>query len=185
MSESITEELRDCIFDCPHLKGVADRIDARFDRELQAKHGEVDGLKAYVDDLQARLDASIPLPLDADGVPTTIGDTIFWTDAPLGEDTRCHGNVIGFVVNGHGVIAPRVTGGREPSMWTHFAPEPPDSQERIDADARKTSCEYFERSGKTCVGCPAEDVVYTLGDCLRKQMSDLLRRQRELDGAGE
>ena len=60
MRESITKELRDCIFDCPHLKGVADRIDAWFDRELQAKQDEVDALRA-------KLDASMPLPVDADG----------------------------------------------------------------------------------------------------------------------
>ena len=73
--ESITEELRDCIFDCPHLKGVADRVDARFDRELTAKQEEVDGLKADMSDLQARLDASIPLPVDADGKAWT-GDDV-------------------------------------------------------------------------------------------------------------
>ena len=58
MGESITKELRDCIFDCPHLKGVADRIDARFDRELTAKREEVDGLRSDNADLQAKLDAS-------------------------------------------------------------------------------------------------------------------------------
>ena len=72
MSESITKELRDCIFYCPHMKSVADRIDARFDRELQAKQDEVDGLKADVADLQARLDASRenPTKMASNFVPT-------------------------------------------------------------------------------------------------------------------
>ena len=124
------------------------------------------------------------VPIDADGMPTHVGDEVFWDDRPLGRDKSCHGKVIGFVVNGHGVIAPRVTGGREPSMWTHVAPEPPDSQERIDADTEKAACEYFGHSGKSCIGCPAEGGT-TMASCVRIQMSDLLRRQRELDGAGE
>ena len=66
MSESITKELRDCIFDCQHLKGVADRIDERFSRELTAKQDEVDALRA-------KLDASI-LPHVASEPHETIED---------------------------------------------------------------------------------------------------------------
>ena len=71
---------------------IADRIDERFSFELDAKQDEidgldidalvhsddsrklecakqnvVDGLKADISELQARLDASLPLPVDADG----------------------------------------------------------------------------------------------------------------------
>ena len=61
MDESITKELRlwasDRGFTSRHeIFRVADRIDARFDRELTAKQDEIDGLKADVADLQARLD---------------------------------------------------------------------------------------------------------------------------------
>jgi hypothetical protein len=54
----------------------------------------------------------------------------------------------------------------------------PDTQEKIDADAHKTSCEYFDVPvpGK-CRECPKE-----LGNCCPEMMLDLLRRQRELDG---
>ena len=87
MSESITKELRsaavtrgairidawDSIVVMSESKrdGVADRIDARFTHELQAKQDEIDGLKSDNAELQARLDASLPLPVDADGVPWT------------------------------------------------------------------------------------------------------------------
>ena len=86
MSESITEELREYAAEHSYwrrgteyvtlndLLPIADRIDARFDRELQAKHDEIDGLKSDMSDLQARLDASIPVPVDADGVPWTCAD---------------------------------------------------------------------------------------------------------------
>lgn len=97
MSESITEELREYAAEHSYwrrgteyvtlndLLPIADRIDARFDRELQAKHDEIDGLKADVDGLQARLDASMPLPLDADGVPWTGREDEFIADT----DERC------------------------------------------------------------------------------------------------
>ena len=75
MSESITKELRsaavtrsairidawDSIVVMSESKrdGIADRIDARFTHELTAKQDEMDGLKADMSDLQARLDASM------------------------------------------------------------------------------------------------------------------------------
>lgn len=60
-------------------------------------------------------------------------------------------------------------------------PEPADTQERIDADAAKTPCEYFGWSGIVCDengGCPAREVV---GSCELAKTKDLLRRQHELD----
>lgn len=52
----------------------------------------------------------------------------------------------------------------------------PDSQERIDADAKKSDCDYFGRENKDCEGCPAEHEP-----CNLTVVYDLLRRQRELD----
>lgn len=226
MSESITEELREYAAEHSYWRRgteyvtmndilpIADRIDARFDRELRAKQDEMDGLKADNAELQAKIDeweklaskqtdtilksehrcqamqakpnASIPVPVDADGVPWTGYDV----DKPFSltdGDKATEGLVREiaydwpregwFIVDQYDTHYPA-------GKCRHVKPEPPDSQERIDADAKKSACEYFGRSGKSCIGCPAEDVVYTLGDCLRKQMSDLLRRQRELDGAG-
>ena len=262
---------------------IADRIDERFDREPRAKQDEMDGLKAdnealraKIDEweklankqtdtilksehrcqaMQARLDASIPVPVDADGVPWTCADvdkSFSLTDGDKATEgtvreiayacplegwwivdqydthypaDRCHhvapeppetiedvrkscDNTVSYLASVSGMgwhdvetfskdvheqldraysCGKRDGAGIEASRLHHVAPEPSeptDSQERIDADVEKSACEYFGRSGKSCIGCPAEDIVYTLGDCLRKQMSDLLRRQRELDGAG-
>lgn len=190
------------------LTDIADRIDARFTAELMAKHDEIDGLKAdnealraKIDEweklankqtdtilksehrcqaMQAKLDASIPAPLDADGVPCRIGDL-------LEAEEHIPRKAVGYYLADEStpcVTLDFVSPSIEASRLHHVAPEPPDSQERIDADARKGACEYFGRQGKGCVGCPAEDVVYTLGDCMRKQTLDLLRRQRELELAG-
>lgn len=63
-------------------------------------------------------------------------------------------------------------------------PESEDTQERIDKDAEKDSCEYFGFDGKLCYsngGCPAHEMV---GSCELVKIKDLLRRQRELDAKG-
>ena len=219
MSESITDELREYAADNNYawenaVCWFADRID----RELTAKQDEVDGLKsdnealhAKIDrleklankqtdtilksehrcrDLQARLDASIPLPVDANGVPWTCADvdkSFSLTDGDKATSGLVREIAYGWPRKGWFIVDQYDTH-YPASKCHHGTPEPSepnDSQERIDADVEKSACEYFGRSGKSCIGCPAEDVVYTLGDCLRKQMSDLLRRQRELDGAGE
>ena len=76
MDESITKKLRELIEEnwphpdgywreggmmfAPSLDAIADRIYERYD-----------ALKSDDADLQARLDASMPLPVDADGVPCT------------------------------------------------------------------------------------------------------------------
>lgn len=52
-----------------------------------------------------------------------------------------------------------------------------DTQEKIDADARKSACEYFGWEHARCDGCPAFSVDDT---CDVVMIRDLLRRQREL-----
>ena len=186
MSESITKELRDCIFYCPHLKGVADRIDARFDRELTAKRDEMDGLKADNAKLQAKLDASIPVPVDADGVPWTCADvdkSFSLTDGDKATEGTVREIAYAWPREGWWIVDQYDT--HYPAdKCRHVAPEPhepPDSQERIDADAKKSACDYYGRSTGWCNGCPAENG----GNCATIKCFDLLRRQRELDGAGE
>ena len=195
MSESITKELRSAavtrgairidardstvVMSESRRDDIADRIDARFTHELEAKQEEMDALRA-------KLDASILPPVDIDGKAWT-GEDVDKSFSLTDGDKATEGTVreIAYAWPREGWwIVDQYDTHYPADRCRHVVPGPPDSQERIDADAKKTSCEYFERSGKTCVGCPAEDVVYTLGDCLRKQMSDLLRRQRELDGAG-
>ena len=185
MSESITEELREYAADNDYASKntvcwFADRIDARFDKELTAKQDEVDGLKSDNADLQARLDASILPPVDADGVPCRIGDL-------LETEEHIPRKAVGYYLADEStpcVTLDLVSPSIEASRLHHVAPEPTDSQERIDADAKKSACEYFGRSGKSCIGCPADGGT-TTASCMRRQMSDLLRRQRELDESGE
>lgn len=156
MSESITKELRDCIFDCPHLKGVADRIDARFDRELRAKIDEWEKLASKQTDtilrsehrcqaMQAKLDASIPAPLDADGVPWT-GDDVDKSFSLTDGDKATEGTVreIAYAWPREGWwVVDQYDTHYPADKCRHVAPdppEPPDSQEAIDLDAAKTVC---------------------------------------------
>lgn len=60
-------------------------------------------------------------------------------------------------------------------------PEPEDTQERIDEDAKKTPCEYFGRKGVLCSdgdGCPSLKMDCS---CDMAKILDLLCRQRGLD----
>ena len=165
---------------------IADRIDARFTHELQAKQEEIDGLRSDNADLQARLDASIPLPVDADGVPWTCADvdkSFQLTDGHKATEVLVREIAYDWPHDGWWIVDQYDT--HHPAdKCRHVTQEPPDSQERIDADARKGACEYFGHSGRSCIGCPADGGT-TLASCVRRQMSDLLRRQRELDGVGE
>ena len=91
------------------------------DREHKAGCAEILRLKSERDELQAELGTSMPLPLDADGVPCRIGDVLEWEQ--MGEGRR-HGRMVGIVRNGHGLVVPRCDDGREPCTCRHVAPKP-------------------------------------------------------------
>ncbi len=194
MSESITKELRssavtrgairidawDPIVVISESKrdDIADRIDTQFDRELRAKQDEVDGLRSDNFDLQAKLDASMPLPVDADGVPW-IGDEMRYVDVDGIEQA-----MDGLMWDGKTwSISDMTCYDRHFLALTcrHVAPEPPDSQERIDADARLCPGDYTEKCNVGVFGTTSN----FSNDVRIAMVEDLLRRQRELDGAGE
>ena len=135
MSESITEELRGYAADNDYASKntvcwFAYRIDERFTHELQSKQDEVDGLKDDNSDLQVRLDASMPLPVDADGVPCRIGDL-------LETEEHIPRKAVGYYLADEStpcVTLDFVSPSIEASRLHHVAPEPLDSQDRIDAE---------------------------------------------------
>jgi|GEM_PF-1973880 len=196
-NESVTWTLRcyahnSSIVDISHIGAVAidtiaDSIDARFDAlradmsSLQTEHNES---VMHVKELQAKLDASIPLPVDADGVPWTDDDVdkpFLWANdaerKTLREIAITWQGRNWCLVDDHDTHYPA-------DKCRHVKPEPPDSQERIDADVKKGACEYFEHLGRACKGCPS-DGASRADSCMRNQFIDLLRRQRELYKAGE
>lgn len=188
MSESITEELREYAAEHSYwrrgteyvtlndLLPIADRIDARFDRELQAKHDEIDGLKADVDGLQARLDASMPLPLDADGVPWTGREDEFIADT----DERCRLLGVMHSVEGGDFLEVDDGSGRYfiADACHHVALEPPESIE----DVRK-SCDNTIAYLASVSGMGWHDVE-TFSKDVHKQL-DYAYACGKRDGAGE
>ena len=113
-----------------------------------------------------------PEALGADGMPIVEGETVYpidgeWLGTPL--------EVLGIESLSVKVSLP---GGKG---WTMFGAdrlthEEPDTQERIDRDAKEDPCAYFGRF--ICEGCHASENERS---CDEIMILDLLRRQRELD----
>lgn len=164
-------------------------VDAMFGKSINLNPGE-------------RVEHPEPEVLDADGVPIKQDDTVYIIDASCnclnGFESGDECTVISIaaselysiMVRKNTVDGFTLTGYAELSNLTHTKPEPPDTQERIDADARKEYFDYWGCRGGICRECPA--MVGGLkpherlgaATCSSAQAVDLLRRQRELDAKG-
>jgi len=119
-----------------------------------------------------RVKRPVPEVLGADGLPIVVGEVVYpidvyWLGAPL--------NVIEIESLSVKVALPNGKG------WTMFGADrlthkEPDTQERIDCDAKEDPCAYFGIF--VCEGCPADKNGES---CDEIMIIDLLRRQRELD----
>ena len=74
----------------------------------------------------------------------------------------------------------------EPSSVRHFKPEPADSWEKLEEDARKTACDYApaprnEDGLTTCDGCP----FLKSESCSNEMTIDLVERAKKLAGIEE
>lgn len=125
-----------------------------------------------------RVKRPAPEALGADGLPIKVGETVYRTDAPITEAV-----VTGFRGYDDGSIdvvcsekGGKVTAFYNPSLLTHT---PPDTQERIDEDAKKGLGEYWGCSENICAKCGVRR--YDADSCGHAMKLDLLRRQRELD----
>ena len=117
-----------------------------------------------------RVKRPAPEALGADRLPIVAGETVW--DIETGE-----AYVVRLPYAGTGKTFFEGGGYRDPAYLTHT---PPDTQERIDGDAKKNQCEYFGHPGRSisrCNDCPSHDSR----SCGEAMILDLLRRQRELD----
>lgn len=136
----------------------------------------------------SRLKRPAPEVLGADGKPIKVGETVYPID---GEWLRIPLEVSG--IESPASVKVYLSAGKS---WTTFHADrlthtPPDTQERIDADALKSCVEYWDCDDFSCGKCPAlidgkkPVEFYELdpihGSCHEAQKLDLLRRQRELD----
>ena len=138
--------------------------------------------------------------LGADGLPIKAGETVYLDDAhadmvgKIGSEYYGKCGLAG-VVDGEALTVSRVgesgtTRVKEsvaawcPASWlTHT---PPDTQERIDKDKRKSYVSYWGCLEHECCDCPATvdgktpDERYGVVSCTVAQGMDIARRQREL-----
>jgi hypothetical protein len=203
MEESITKELRSvnayaltemlasgkwdgyrAVFMSTTLRGsIADHIDERFDRELRAKQDEIDGLKADIADLQARLDASIQPPVDIDGTRWTgydVDKPFSPTDVGKAAEGLVREIVYDWPREGWWIVDQYDT--HYPAdRCRHVAPEPTDTIEDIERDASDVAPDAYR----------PRMIPYDELDGLSAEMAksiDIARRayeQGKLDGAGE
>lgn len=133
--------------------------------------------------LSQRVERPAPKVLGADGLPIEVGETVWDTKSGLeivvSRIAKDDGDNV--IVCANGDICELQF---SPKDITHT---PPDTQERIDADALKYSEEYWDCTRTSCKDCPAKidgeepRQRYGVRNCSVSQRLDLLRRQRELD----
>lgn len=151
---------------------------------------EIRGLEEAAARLRERLnrgenhDACMKLPLDADGVPIHIGDEVNVDgDAMTVLGYRLYNGTLLLIVKESGsncIYSPK------PSSVRHFKYEPADSWEKLEEDAKKTSCGYAsaprdENGLITCEGCRFQKSE----SCGQEMTLDVLKRAKKLAGIEE
>lgn len=148
-----------------------------------------------------RVKRPAPEALGADGLPVVEGETVWLADEYARYagicyyDSGCLCGLAGIyandafkiklIVSERKVVLDTYSDAWCPASWlTHT---PPDTQRQIDEDVAKSTFEYWGCLNTRCGNCPAlvggEKPWARLGteDCQEAMVSDLLRRQRELD----
>lgn len=170
------------------LTAIAYRIDAEMVEKGRLKKENAE-LKAELADWKGNAegfqpDAYMKLPLDADGEPIRIGDEVnIDGDAMTVLGYRLHNDMLLLVAKDKksGLFFTP-----EPSIVRHFKPEPADSWEKLEEDARKTACDYApaprdEDGLTTCDGCRFQKSE----SCSNEMTLDVVERAKKLAGIEE
>lgn len=175
--------------DCEHI----DRISfTRGGFYFNSRHR--DDLKKYR--YGDRVKRPAPKYLDSGGVPIEEGDTVWivpgeWCDkAPLYGFKAWDKCTVRYLKESN--IGPRVCvaadddmGFASPCQLTH---QRPDSWERLEEDAKKTTQAYWECRGSYCSNCPAKEKGksprerYGADGCYEARSLDLIARAKKLAG---
>lgn len=152
--------------------------------KLKALEDENAELRAKLEAWIQSDDSYMKLPLDADGEPIRIGDVLYSSgnecrvvSITVKADEACVG-----VHTDEGAFLPSVN----PKYLSRKKPEPADSWERLEEDARKTACNYApaplnEDGLVTCEGCPFQNSE----SCVNEMTLDILKRAKKLAGIEE
>lgn len=166
--------------------GISSELDAIVQDDYQMER-QIEFLLETNDRLRKQLDsdAYMKLPLDADGEPIRIGDKM-----DVDGDVM---NVLGYrLYNGELLLVVKKAEGDalfytpKPSDVRHFKYEPHDSWEKLENDAKKTSCGYAsaprdENGLTTCEGCRFQKTE----SCSQEMTLDVLERAKKLAGIEE
>ena len=191
LNEALCHGSRECYLREESIAALADKIDAELAqvraadlRDLAAiwavtngwpdfREGEVFG--AWLDRcalMRPRYDNGDPVDMEDFGDPES-DDFAWYTVSDSGDWT---------------IYAPAISPDPiEGDISERVKRHAPDTQERIDEDANKSTSEYWGCAGIDCDSCPAlvdletPSERYNTGGCQRAMVLDLLRRQRELD----
>lgn len=165
------------------------RKNERLEKEKAELKAENAALKVELDDWKGNAegfepDAYMKLPLDADGVPIRIGDTVYAND---GSEFRVRSITVTSEGSAIGVnplddfcfFCPSM----KPERLSHRAPEPADSWEKLEEDAEMTACRYFsgleEKDIISCMDCP-QGRRTTDRRCRYSMIMDIVRRTKRL-----
>ena len=152
--------------------------------KLKALEEENAELRAKLEHWIQSDDSYMKLPLDADGVPIHIGDVLYSSgnecrvvSITVKADEACVG-----VHTDEGAFLPSVN----PKYLSRKKPEPADSWEKLEEDARKTTCNYAlaprdEDGFTTCDGCRFQKSE----SCSNEMTIDLVERAKKLAGIEE
>ena len=134
-------------------------------------------------------DSYMKLPLDADGIAIRPGDKIYFSGDPESETLKCI--AVGCLRCPVEFVDWEETGTiawEEGSAFTHRQPkpEPSDSWEKLEEDARKTACNYAPAPRNddglvTCDGCRFQKSE----SCSNEMTIDLVERAKKLAGIEE
>lgn len=201
--EEFEERANSAFADCSEMKrmlwnmqtvvgAVPDMVrkNERLDRERAELKQENVALKHELDDWKGNAegfepDAYMRLPLDADGVPIRIGDEMnIDGDSMTVLGYRLHDDMLLLIAEDKKrslVFTP------EPSRVRHFKPEPVDSWEKLEEDAKMVkACDYAhaprdEYGITVCRDCRFQKSK----SCRQEMILDMIARAKKLSGIEE
>lgn len=164
------------------------------DREIRDLEEENAALKVELDDWKGNAegfepDAYMRLPLDADGVPIRIGDTVWYVGDDLeivkSEPQEVVGLVSVFAADGIYIMTRDYPDkATRPKLLTHKQPEPPDSWEKLEEDAKVAKvCDYVHAPRDEYGITVCRDCRFLKSKSCRQEMIiDMIARAKRLAG---